>query len=131
MLRTLATRTSAPLLRSVSSTWQSVETATDPCKVIALNCVGSSLNSQTQFRRGSRVIRRKITRLETDYEIDQDELSQVQQSPNEQYKERLINRNPRNLEQLLLEPKPLGWELEAISRSYWNKCVTTKNSVLY
>ena len=78
-------------------------------------------NFQIEIRRGSRMIRRKITRLESDYEIDEEELNQVQSTPNERFFSRLVNRNPRNLEQLLFEPKPLGWDLEATSRTFWNR----------
>lgn len=34
---------------------------------------------------------------------------------------RLTNRNPRNLEQILMESKPMGFELEEGSCHYWNK----------
>ncbi|CAG2180734.1 unnamed protein product, partial [Oppiella nova] len=38
-------------------------------------------------------------------------------------KTRLVNRNPRNLEQLLFDKKPLGYELDLPQRTFWNKIV--------
>lgn len=32
---------------------------------------------------------------------------------------RFVNRNPRNLEQMLLARKPVGWEWDRPSRTYW------------
>ena len=34
---------------------------------------------------------------------------------------KLVNRNPRNLEQMLLAKKPMGHELDSPNRHYWNK----------
>lgn len=34
---------------------------------------------------------------------------------------RLVNRNPRNLEHMLMESKPMGFELEKACFHYWNK----------
>ena len=55
---------------------------------------------------------KKITRLESDVEIDDCE-----------FKSRLINRNPRNLEQLSFEKKPTGFWLDKSPRAEWNKLV--------
>uniref|UniRef100_T1IXE3 Large ribosomal subunit protein uL18m n=1 Tax=Strigamia maritima TaxID=126957 RepID=T1IXE3_STRMM len=42
-------------------------------------------------------------------------------SENDSIKSQVINRNPRNLQQLRLERKPRGWHLERPTRKYWNK----------
>lgn len=59
---------------------------------------------------------KKITRLESDIEIE---------DPN--FKSRLINRNPRNLEQMSFEHKPQGFWLEKKAPHYWYKLVLEKN----
>lgn len=55
---------------------------------------------------------KRITRVESDIELD-----------DENYKNRLINRNPRNLEQLSLEKKPSGFWLDVSPPMFWNKLV--------
>lgn len=55
---------------------------------------------------------KKITRLESDIELDDCE-----------FKGRLINRNPRNLEQLAFEKKPTGFWLDKSPESDWNKLI--------
>lgn len=55
---------------------------------------------------------KRITRIEADTEID-----------DENYNNNLINRNPRNLEQLSLEKKPEGFWLEKSPPMTWNKLV--------
>lgn len=55
---------------------------------------------------------KRITRIEADTEID-----------DKNYSNNLINRNPRNLEQLSLEKKPEGFWLEKSPPATWNKLV--------
>lgn len=55
---------------------------------------------------------KKITRLESDIELGDCE-----------FKGRLINRNPRNLEQLAFEQKPSGFWLDKSPESDWNRLV--------
>lgn len=85
-------------------------------KCILENSIYSYL--KTSYR-GSRIMKR-ITRLPSDYEVSEEELKE-KTNINDVHTTRLINRNPRNLEQLMFEPKPFGWELEKTTRAYWNK----------
>lgn len=55
---------------------------------------------------------KRITRLESDIELE-----------DSQFKSRLYNRNPRNLEQLSFDAKPKGFWLEKSPPSSWNKLV--------
>lgn len=67
------------------------------------------------------VSNKRITRILSDIEIDQNELNT---NGNEKYIDtRLKNRNPRNLEQMLLEPKPMGYDIDKVNHHYWNKVV--------
>lgn len=75
----------------------------------------------SQHRGMSVVIKKRVTRLPSDVEVHQEEVDNDQLGPNDRVPLQLMNRNPRNLEQLSFEPKPLGWELETPTRSYWNK----------
>jgi hypothetical protein len=52
---------------------------------------------------------KKITRLENDVELEDCE-----------FKARLINRNPRNLEQMSFEKKPMGYWLDKTPPTEWN-----------
>jgi len=71
-------------------------------------------------------MRRRITRLKSDHHVYQEDVDSGAKSPNDKPPLELINRNPRNLEQLLREPKPYGWELEFPSRAFWNKVTFEK-----
>ena len=72
------------------------------------------------------VSNKRITRLCSDIEVDKSELNE---NGNEKYLDvRLKNRNPRNLEQLLMEPKPMGYEMDEQNRHYWNKVILEKRS---
>ncbi|XP_042904756.1 large ribosomal subunit protein uL18m [Parasteatoda tepidariorum] len=42
-------------------------------------------------------------------------------SANDKFNQEYINRNPRNLEQMLLEVKPNGYPIDAPNRVFWNK----------
>lgn len=65
------------------------------------------------------VSNKRITRIASDVEVKKEE---IEQRGNNQYIDvSLKNRNPRNLEQLLLEPKPMGFEMDTPNRHYWNK----------
>jgi len=69
----------------------------------------------------STISNKRITRLSADTEVSKSELSS---DGNESLiNTRLVNRNPRNLELLLLEEKPLGFELDLPERHFWNKLV--------
>lgn len=70
-----------------------------------------------------RSVKRRITRLQNDFEMYQEDVDNGKLGPNDVPPLRLVNRNPRNLEQLLYEQKPLGYELEAKNYTYWNKYV--------
>ena len=67
----------------------------------------------------STVSNKRITRLPTDTEVSKSELSS--EGNESLINTRVVNRNPRNLEQLLLEQKPLGFELDLPERHFWNK----------
>lgn len=69
----------------------------------------------------SRIIKKRITRLPSDLSVRQEEIEDGKMGPNDQVSLNLVNRNPRNLEQSRFELKPLGWELETPSRTFWNK----------
>lgn len=75
----------------------------------------------TSATRCARTIRRRVTRLPSDYCVYAEELEEDVKGPNDRHQMKLMNRNPRNLEQLSLKPKPFGFELEATSHCYWNK----------
>ena len=83
------------------------------------NLINSS--SQLNLKRNSRVLRRRITRIENEFEVGEEEIQAGQLSGSDRPNQRIISKNPRNLEQLLFEQKPLGWELDAKNRSFWNK----------
>ena len=70
-----------------------------------------------------RHVKRRITRLQNDYEVYQEDIDNGKLGPNDVPPRRLVNRNPRNLEQMLYEQKPLGYELEASNKTSWNKYV--------
>ena len=42
-------------------------------------------------------------------------------SKNDTLAPRVRNKNPMNLEKMLIGKKPRGWELEHRNRNYWNK----------
>lgn len=44
-------------------------------------------------------------------------------SENDKFNKEYINRNPRNLEQMLLEVKPNGFPIDSPSVIYWNRHV--------
>lgn len=70
----------------------------------------------------SNTTNRRITRLENETELIADDIQTDAISKNDLLHEaKLENRNPRNLEQLQFEVKPLGWELDNPRRIYWNK----------
>lgn len=69
----------------------------------------------------SRAVKKRITRLKSDHYAYPEDVSTGKQGPNDNPSLTLVNRNPRNLEQLHREIKPLGWELETPTRVYWNK----------
>ncbi|XP_054163090.1 39S ribosomal protein L18, mitochondrial-like [Oppia nitens] len=74
--------------------------------------------SHTRFM-SSLVNNKRITRLSSDVEVKPEELAI---DGNESLlKTRVVNRNPRNLEQLLLQYKPLGFELDLPEKTYYNK----------
>uniref|UniRef100_A0A6G1SDQ0 39S ribosomal protein L18, mitochondrial n=1 Tax=Aceria tosichella TaxID=561515 RepID=A0A6G1SDQ0_9ACAR len=59
---------------------------------------------------------KKVTRLETELELEDDE-----------FKGRLINRNPRNLEQMSFEKKPTGFWLDKSPLTDWNMIIFEQN----
>lgn len=72
----------------------------------------------------SRAVKKRINRLKSDHYAYPEDVSIGKQGPNDNPPLTLVNRNPRNLEQLHREIKPLGWELETPTRVYWNTWVT-------
>ncbi|KAI1292031.1 39S ribosomal protein L18, mitochondrial [Halotydeus destructor] len=75
----------------------------------------------------SRIIKKRITRLPAGYEVYKEEIEDGQKGPNDAVPLKLVNRNPRNLEMLSRQAKPLGWELETPSNAFWNKVVFERN----
>ncbi|RWS16277.1 39S ribosomal protein L18-like protein [Dinothrombium tinctorium] len=73
--------------------------------------------------RWSYIVKKRITRIPSDIEFEESEIADGQRSSNDKPPVRLVNRNPRNLEQLQFERKPLGFELDSPSISFWNKVV--------
>lgn len=70
----------------------------------------------------SKISNKRITRLSSDLQVTQEEIQQNANSQNDlSIKTKLVNRNPRNLEQLSLEPKKIGYEMDLPSRAYWNR----------
>lgn len=88
-----------------------------PLLPLRVRCFGTST------ARCARNIRRRVTRVPSDYGVYAEELNEDVKGANDQHQMQLVNRNPRNLEQLSLEPKPFGFELETTSKCYWNKWV--------
>lgn len=78
-------------------------------------------NIYTTIVLNSRIIRKRITRIPADHQVYQHEVDDGAIGPNDLPSLKLVNRNPRNLEQLCLEPKPIGWELESQTKNYWNR----------
>lgn len=66
-------------------------------------------------------IAKQITRIPSECEITQEQVLQDQKGPNDCPPSNLVNRNPRNLEQLLFERKPRGWDLDRKPTMYWNR----------
>lgn len=64
----------------------------------------------------SKISNKKITRIQSSIEIDDE--------PN--FKPRLVNRNPRNLQQLSFDHKPQGFWLEKNPNIFWHKIVFEK-----
>jgi len=87
--------------------------------------LGSSVSVQNILcRELAYVSNKKITRLPSDTYVEKHEL---ESKGNEQYLDvNLRNRNPRNLEQMYLESKPMGFEFDSPNRHYWNKVVFEK-----
>ena len=71
-------------------------------------------------------ITKRITRVQSDIELTPEDISRGQSGPNDFPPSQLENRNPRNLEQLSFEVKPLGWELDKTAKCFWNKVVLEK-----
>lgn len=65
---------------------------------------------QIRLIRYERLSNKRITRLQSEIELADDD-----------YKSRVINRNPRNLEQLSFEKKPAGFWLDKAPPAHWNK----------
>lgn len=83
-------------------------------------------NNSNLIRQLAYVSNKRITRILSDVEIDKSELNT---DGNEKYIDtRLKNRNPRNLEQMLLEPKPMGYDIDKANHHYWNKVVFENHS---
>ncbi|CAG2113750.1 unnamed protein product [Medioppia subpectinata] len=83
--------------------------------------IRASVAVRGQQRLLSSMSNKRITRLRSELSVSETELKS---SGNESLlKTRLVNRNPRNLEQMLFEYKPLGYELDVPDRTYWNKIV--------
>lgn len=79
---------------------------------LALNQLNATKYVQTRFINMNNLSNKRITRLESDIELN-----------DSQHKSRLINRNSRNLEQLGFETKPTGFWLEKSAPLTWNKIV--------
>lgn len=82
-----------------------------PTKMMRLRPLGSYLKLVRQINI-DKLSNKRITRLESDIELDDCE-----------FKSRLINRNPRNLEQLSFEKKPTGYWMDRAPRTEWNRLV--------
>lgn len=65
------------------------------------------------------VSNKRITRIPSDLDVKKDEIDNT--GNNVYIDVNLKNRNPRNLEQMLLLPKPMGFELDTPNPHYWNK----------
>ncbi|OTF82829.1 hypothetical protein BLA29_000303 [Euroglyphus maynei] len=88
--------------------------------------IDGSSYKQLSRRHLAFVSNKRITRLSSEIEVNKSELNE---DGNEKYIDvRLKNRNPRNLEQMLFEPKPMGYEMDEENRHYWNKVVLEKRS---
>jgi hypothetical protein len=89
--------------------------------VIKLIKITSNLNSYgfISCAKLSNISNKRITRVSSDTKVSKSELKTEGNETSIQTK--LINRNPRNLEQLLFEQKTLGFELDLPQRIFWNK----------
>ena len=82
-----------------------------------LQAVGSTITLAN--RSMAYISNKRITRILADTEVTKSELAST---GNEAYIDvRLTNRNPQNLEQMLLAQKPMGHELDSPNRHFWNK----------
>ena len=72
--------------------------------------------------------RKRITRIPSEIEISEEEINENCESKNDKVPTKVVNRNPRNLEQLYFEPKPSGWELDAVHTNFWNQALLDKSS---
>jgi membrane-bound inhibitor of C-type lysozyme len=79
----------------------------------------NSLISYISYAKLSNISNKRITRISSDTKVSKSELKTECNETSIQTK--LINRNPRNLEQLLFEQKTLGFELDLPQRHFWNK----------
>jgi hypothetical protein len=78
-----------------------------------------NINSLISYAKLSNISNKRITRISSDTKVSKSELKTEGNETSIQTK--LINRNPRNLEQLLFEQKTLGFELDLPQRHFWNK----------
>ncbi|XP_053206416.1 39S ribosomal protein L18, mitochondrial-like [Panonychus citri] len=85
-----------------------------------------SILINVQRRVFSGYISKRVTRVESDVELTQEDVAANASGPNDYPPSQLENRNPRNLEQLSFEVKPLGWELDRARRTFWNKVILEK-----
>lgn len=69
----------------------------------------------------STISNKRITRLSSDTEVTKSELKA--EGNESVINTRVVNRNPRNLEQMSFEYKPLGWELDLPERTFYNQSV--------
>lgn len=87
-------------------------------RLLALNRSITPFIQQQQTRSINldKLSNKRITRLESDVELED----------TSDYKSRIINRNPRNLEQLSFEKKPAGFWFENSPPTTWNKLVLSQ-----
>ncbi|RWS28162.1 39S ribosomal protein L18-like protein [Leptotrombidium deliense] len=73
------------------------------------------------------IYKKRITRLQSDIEFTESDVLDGRSSENDVPPVQLVNRNPRNLEQLQFEQKSLGFEMDSPSVTYWNKIVLQRS----
>lgn len=87
-------------------------------KIIANLSHRSNLNRFTQrYIRIERLSNKKVTRIESDVELEDCE-----------FRARLVNRNPRNLEQSRIENKPGGFWFDKCPPTHWNRITLEQSS---
>lgn len=82
---------------------------------------------QQSTRLFSTKVKKIITRVPSDVQFTEEQIQQDKRGPNDTFIPEIVNRNPRNLEELCFERKNRGWDFDKISPMFWNKLVLERH----